>query len=820
MISTFNKLVLCLALCLVLLINNSGKSQSCIGAANLKSGPGYFQWVDYTSDHQIIAGGFYYTSTQGYFAYDGDTLRPNSGDVITGFAVVMDTSFNLIRMFNVIGFNDLGGGFNDTRLWDMKVDAKKNIYIVGSFVQDTLNAGSLQVYSDNYQEGFMVKTDSLGSPLLLKSFGSRAFSAAYTYEDAGTCIDVDTSGNIYLGGFFKGDYFKIDADTVHNGTSVGLLSYGQGFACAMDSIGQILWLKSFGTPFSDDAPYGLDADENGNVVLTGATEASNAFFYLDAKSYKYKTTTFSNQSFVVKYASGGIGDWIFPLEVYAGTGPDILGMDVATDDNGNIYAMGYFDAGAIFKSDTVLPTYGFTSSFLVGIDSLGQNKFVKTGRIDTFYAFPGKMSLRNDKVMIVGQSYTNQLWFENYGVCCRSDSYFAMYDTSGTLLWLKGGQSTSTSDINVQGVTISPLGTAYAVGSADGGQVTIIPTTVNANTSTGNFFIVRFGDLPSNNLAVSITNNGTDTVSCGGGTLLVASVTPNGPTTSYFWGADNDTMTFTFPGANLFATPKVETTYIVSAYRGACVATDTIVVHVRPIPFNVGNDTLICKNDTGQLQTTYVNGGVYSWFPSTGLSNDSIYNPTVTTADSISFVVKVDSLGCKASDTLDINVVTEVSAAYIFSGSNLNYNFTNLSSPYDSCVWDFNDGNFLSNVDSPNHTYSQSGIYKVCLSVFNQCEEDSVCQYLNVTNVGINEFSNSDEIIIYQANNHLFIKSKENNLMNEIYLRSVDGKVVKILERINSDQVEIETNQYISGIYLLEIITNGKKLQRKIMIIN
>ena len=70
------------------------------------------------------------------------------------------------------------------------------------------------------------------------------------------------------------------------------------------------------------------------------------------------------------------------------------------------------------------------------------------------------------------------------------------------------------------------------------------------------------------------------------------------------------------------------------------------------------------------------------------------------------------------------------------------------------------------------------------------------------------------------GNNQLFIKSKDNNLLNEIHIRSVDGRIIKSRIGINSNQVEIDTSQYISGIYLIEIITNEKRLQRKIMIVN
>ena len=80
-------------------------AQTCIGTTGIKHGRGLFSFLSYTNDHRIIAGGTYATATQPFFAMDGDTLFPNPGDVLTAFAAILDTNFNLIRMFNVVGFN-------------------------------------------------------------------------------------------------------------------------------------------------------------------------------------------------------------------------------------------------------------------------------------------------------------------------------------------------------------------------------------------------------------------------------------------------------------------------------------------------------------------------------------------------------------------------------------------------------------------------------------------------------------------------------------------------------------------------------------------
>jgi hypothetical protein len=68
----------------------------------------------------------------------GDTVTARAGDLLTIYAAILDSNLNMIRMFNVIGFNDMGGSFNDTRVFDMHADTLGNIYFSGAFAQDTL----------------------------------------------------------------------------------------------------------------------------------------------------------------------------------------------------------------------------------------------------------------------------------------------------------------------------------------------------------------------------------------------------------------------------------------------------------------------------------------------------------------------------------------------------------------------------------------------------------------------------------------------------------------------------------------------------------
>jgi len=809
--------VFCFLFLSVMLSSLQSNAQQCIGASNLKHGKGIFYYLDYVAGDQIIAVGTYFTSTQGYFAMDGDTLFPNPGDLVTAYAVVMDTNFNMIRMFNVIGLNDLGGAFNNTRIWDMTVDDNKNIYVVGAHSQDTLTAGNDTIIGEDYLECFIAGVDSMGNHILLKSFGSRSWTS-YVYEDAINAVACDHAGNIYVTGNFGGNYMIINNDTVNNPAIVGVNGKPQIFTAALTPAGQTIWLRQCGAAQYDDLPLGIEVDSLGSVVVSGSTEASNADFLFGTHGYHYKLSPSSFQGFVARYGPGGVEQWLYPIESYTGNGPDVSGYDVATDNAGNTYAMGYFDGYAVFNHDTIRPLYGYTSSFLIKLDSLGNRNWLKTGRIDTFYPFPGKLAFKDDHLFITGQTYTNQLWFDQLAMCCSNDVYFAMYDTSGTLQWLKSGQTAGSANLYSTSVAIGRDGRGYAAGQASNGQVTFEPNTFNA-LSSGEYYIIRFGDLPSNGLAINIQNNtGTDTVVCGGYIALQGVVTPSNlaSTAKYFWYADNDTMTFTFPAATLNATPKVNSTYIVTAYAGGCVASDTISLYVQPLPFTAGLDTTICFGTSIPLTATTYASGHYHWMPALGLDNDTIQNPILTGVATSQYIAEMNANGCVSRDTFDIFVNALPLADFNYIANFLSVDFVDVSTGALSNTWDFGDGNTAVQLQSVQHVYTNTGTYTACLYIENDCGTDTICKTFTITNVGINEAENSNDVFIREdALNY--------NISSTSKLKGVEVVAISGAIQLKSSPEQfgytIQKSSLAAGIYLVRITTENGIVNKKLQVV-
>ncbi len=95
------------------------------------------------------------------------------------------------------------GGSNFDRVYGLAVDSSGNVYTTGSFRDDTVDfdpgAGTANLTSNN-DDIYVSKLDSSGNYVWAKSFGSTNNSGNYS----GYSVAVDSSGNVYTTGYFRG----------------------------------------------------------------------------------------------------------------------------------------------------------------------------------------------------------------------------------------------------------------------------------------------------------------------------------------------------------------------------------------------------------------------------------------------------------------------------------------------------------------------------------------------------------------------------------------------------------------------------------------
>ena len=179
----------------------------------------------------------------------------------------------------------------------------------------------------------------------------------------------------------------------------------------------------------------------------------------------------------------------------------------------------------------------------------------------------------------------------------------------------------------------------------------------------------------------------------------------------------NDNLIF-----NPNAAPDTTMEFIVTVTdSNTCVNTDSIIVSVFII--EAISDQTICLEDSVQMNVFGSIGSVYSWTPSTYLSNPNIANPFSTAQEDITYYVSVsDVQGCSDQDSVIITVLSAPSASFtseIEAGcEGVVVKFTNTSIDGFSFDWLFGDGETTTD-ESPTHAFNYGEDFTAALTVTN-----------------------------------------------------------------------------------------------------
>lgn len=229
---------------------------------------------------------------------------------------------------------------------------------------------------------------------------------------------------------------------------------------------------------------------------------------------------------------------------------------------------------------------------------------------------------------------------------------------------------------------------------------------------------------------LSLASAGADTSICNGDSLML-----NGTGgTSFVWTPPTGLSCTNCPSP--IANPDTTTIYILEVINGACLnpSWDTITIVVNPLPIaDAGVDTTICEGDNIVLNGS--GGTSYQWIPSTSLSNDTIANPIANPINTITYVLQVESNNCISFDTITINVLDTVEAAFDVNPSSgmlpLSVVFTNNSEGAITYQWLFGD-NTSDTLTNPTHIYDERGEYTVMLIAYNSlgCTDTAIYSFI------------------------------------------------------------------------------------------
>ncbi|MCZ8047043.1 MAG: SBBP repeat-containing protein [Microcystis sp. LE19-41.2A] len=257
------------------------------------------------------------------------------------------------------------------------------------------------------------------------SFGTTGYRQFGTSGgDSGSGVSSDSYGNIYVTGYT-------------NGSLPGNTNFGNNdfFVAKYDVYGNRLWVKQFGSAYSDYAT-GISSESSGNTYVSGRTEGGE-------------------DAFVAKYNANGNQLWMAQF----GTSGYDSATGVSSDGSGNVYVSGYTDGS--FPSYTNLGSY---DAFVAKYDTSGNPVWVKQFSTSSHDYAEGISSDSNGNVYVSGKTFGSFLGYTNLGLY---DAFVAKYDGNGNQLWLR--QFGTSGDDEITGISSDSSNNVYVTGSTKGG---------------------------------------------------------------------------------------------------------------------------------------------------------------------------------------------------------------------------------------------------------------------------------------------------------------------------------------------------------------
>ena len=223
------------------------------------------------------------------------------------------------------------------------------------------------------------------------------------------------------------------------------------------------------------------------------------------------------------------------------------------------------------------------------------------------------------------------------------------------------------------------LDTLWYSGSSTSVVLCIYDTSTAGN---GNDFAIDDISLKLCSCPFSV-NAGLDQIICKGDSAQLNATSDS--TGTYLWSPNLNISDKNIANPKV-APPSLRKYLVTLTTSSGCIAKDSVNIFVTNISVDAGVNKTICKGDSIQLNATSAYTGTYLWSPKISISDTTIANPKVAPSTSTKYVVSLLSNGCKAKDSVQINVLdVTVNAGSdqtvcIGDSIQLNTSFTNATS--------------------------------------------------------------------------------------------------------------------------------------------
>lgn len=667
------------------------------------------------------------------------------------------------------------GGNGEERRPRIATDNDGYVYIGGETGSSkniaTSGAHLSSIISGNY--GMLLKFSNSG----VRQWGT--YYGNTQMRGIGICVDVNN--HVIVTGLSYGQN-GIATTGAHQITNQGPTNHSDAFILKFDSNGKRKWGTFYGGNTYTEGGYSLVGDEDGNIIMVGATGSSSGI----ATNGSYQTTLGGKiDAMIVKFDSSGVRQWA----TYFGGSEDDYGYDVSIDLKNNIYVVGLSGS-----TNNVATVGAHQTMFGGGSSDALLMKFNSSGKLlwSTYYGGKGSdeiahgITCEGSDIYITGRTTsisgiaTSGSHLSSY-VSGQYDGFIAKFDSTGLRKW--GTYFGSKGDDVCSAICGGSDSSIYIVGDTDG--------------STG------------------IATKGVYQDTLGGYTdAFVAKFSYAGKLQwcSYFGGEWNESGydIAVYGGCNIYITGETESDYLIAstvAHQNSRFAFhDAYLAKFPTFDVSFTGTSSICLGSSAVYKAVNKNGSTFTWKINGGkiiAGTDSSDSITVlwdkAGKGSVKLMVSSAS-GCYDSITKDVTVYSVIFTAFTFTENCQDSlvvftNKTTIATGNGNVAthWNFGDGD-TSARENPTHLYKSAGTYKVTLTIktTSGCV-DSFSDFITVHFVPVANFSTSNVCLadsIYFKDSSIaaeswlwdFGDSTTSTLQNPAHYYAAAGKyVIKLL---------------------------------------
>lgn len=507
---------------------------------------------------------------------------------------------------SLIASTYFGGNYNDNLNMDaalkhnyaddvrgeILVDDNSNVFVVGSTASSNFptTAGSFQPgFGGGSQDGFILKCDRLLTTLQWSSFlGGNGADAIYS-------ISINQAGKVYVAGGTNSSNFPVTTGSIMTGYQGGT---ADGFVSMINQSGSQLFKSSFWGTAAYDQTYFVETDKQNYVYLFGQSASTGSVLIQNAL-----------------WNTPGGGQYITKLN-------PLLNSVIWSTRFGN-------GDGVVNISPTAFLVDYCHNIYLSGWGSLSLNGFGGTAGLP----------------VTAGAFQTTTDNNDYYFMCMRDDAsalVFGSYYGGSSAEHVDGGTS-----------RFDRLGRIYQSVCAGCGGLDDFPTSPGAWSNTNNSTNCNNGVVKIDfSLPAIVADFQAPPAICLPYTISFVNTSyfPNPGLESCYWDfGDGNTSTDCDPDYT-YTSPGVYTITLIVTDATSCNAADTLTRQIVVLSNSVDtlSDAGICTGNFTQIGVLPFSDPSIScqWYPTTGLSNGTITNPTASPGTTTEYYLVITNNVC------------------------------------------------------------------------------------------------------------------------------------------------------------------------------